>query len=55
MIDFDNSVENLEQPKIKSRKLGNRGYVNIVVLLAVIVGVTFISIQLGKFLYSIYG
>ena len=44
--------------KVRSRKLNNinnRGYVNIVVLMAVIVGVTLLSIQLGKFLYSIYG
>lgn len=47
----DSALEN----NVKKRKLGNKGYVNIVILMAVLVGVTLLSIQIGKFLYSIYG
>lgn len=42
-------------PKVKSRKLNRSGYVNAVVLMAILIGVTLLSIQLGKFLYSVYG
>ena len=46
-----------QQGMVKARrmKIGNRGYVNIIILMAVLVGVTLISIQIGKFLYDIYG
>ena len=40
---------------VGKKKLGNRGYVNIIILMAILVGVTILSIQLGKFLFSIYG
>lgn len=47
--------EVVARPKGRKLELGRKGYVNIVILMAILVGVTLISIQLGKFLYSIYG
>lgn len=34
---------------------GSKGFANLVILLVVLVGVTLISIELGKYLYSVYG
>lgn len=36
-------------------KKGSKGFTNLLILLVVLVGVTFISIELGKFLYNTYG
>ena len=51
------AIPERQQGMVKARrmKIGNKGYVNIIILMAVLVGVTFVSIQIGKFLYNIYG
>lgn len=36
-------------------KKGSKGFTNLIILVIVLVGVTFISIELGKFLYNTYG
>ena len=36
-------------------KKGSKGFTNLIILVVVLVGVTFISIELGKFLYNTYG
>lgn len=36
-------------------KKGSKGFVNLAILLIVLVGVTIFSIELGKFLYNVYG
>lgn len=36
-------------------KKGSKGFTNLIILIVVLVGVTFISIELGKFLYNTYG
>ena len=36
-------------------KKGSKGFTNLLILLVVLVIVTFISIELGKFLYNTYG
>ena len=33
----------------------SKGFVNLAILLVVLVGITFLSIQIGKYLYSVYG
>ncbi len=47
-------VENQEQAEQELPKK-NGGFVNLAILLVVLVGVTIVSIELGKFLYSVYG
>lgn len=34
---------------------GSKGFANLLILLVVLVGVTIVSIELGKFLYNVYG
>lgn len=48
-IATDAPVENIPEKK------GSKGFTNLIILVAVLVGVTFISIELGKFLYNTYG
>lgn len=45
----DAPVENIPEKK------GSKGFTNLIILVVVLVGVTFISIELGKFLYNTYG
>lgn len=33
----------------------NKGFVNLIILVVILVGVTIVSIELGKFLYNVYG
>ena len=42
-------VENIPEKK------GSKGFTNLIILVVVLVGVTLISIELGKFLYNTYG
>jgi len=44
-----NNEENADTVK------NNKGFVNLLILLVVLVGVTIVSIELGKYLYSVYG
>lgn len=39
----------------KSVEHASKGFANLLILLVILVGVTFASIELGKFLYSVYG
>ncbi len=48
------TVENANQPQPEEGKKSN-GFVNLAILLVVLIGVTIVSIELGKFLYSVYG
>lgn len=45
----------VETPENIPAKKGSKGFGNLLILLVVLVGVTFISIELGKFLYNTYG
>ena len=47
-------VENQEQA-VQELPKKNGGFVNLAILLVVLVGVTIVSVELGKFLYSVYG
>lgn len=47
-------VANVESP-VEDTKKGSKGFVNLAILLVVLVGVTLISIELGKYLYDVYG
>lgn len=46
-------VENTENSVLVRKK--SKGFVNLAILLVVLVGVTLISIELGKYLYNVYG
>ncbi len=48
------SVENNNASSTDTSKKSN-GFVNLAILLVVLIGVTIVSIELGKFLYSVYG
>lgn len=50
----NNPVEESTDETAPSGK-GSKGFVNLAILLVVLVGVTLISIELGKYLYSVYG
>lgn len=43
------------QPTNIPAKKGSKGFTNLLILLVILVGVTFISIELGKYLYNTYG
>lgn len=47
--DVQNSGEELNPNK------SNGGFVNLIILVVILIGVTIVSIELGKFLYSVYG
>lgn len=52
----NNPVEPVASEQVDDvAKNNNKGFVNLAILLAVLVGVTLISIELGKYLYSVYG
>lgn len=36
-------------------EIGSKGFANLAILVVILVGVTIVSIELGKFLYSVYG
>ena len=38
-----------------SEDKGSKGFVNLAILVVILIGVTLISIELGKYLYSVYG
>lgn len=48
----NSTVTEEENPEQKN---GSKGFVNLIILLVVLVGVTIASVELGKFLYSVYG
>lgn len=50
----NNPVEESTEDTVPEAK-GSKGFVNLAILLVVLVGVTLISIELGKYLYSVYG
>lgn len=43
-----------EEEEKKERK-ANQGFANLIILVVILIGVTIASIELGKFLYSVYG
>lgn len=49
----NNSVSTDEM--VQEQKSGSKGFVNLIILVVVLIGVTIASIELGKFLYSVYG
>jgi hypothetical protein len=49
----DNITANNEESNPSGK--GSKGFVNLIILLVVLVGVTLVSIELGKYLYSVYG
>ena len=49
------SATNEQSTEAVVAKKGSKGFVNLIILLGVLVGVTLISIELGKFLYNTYG
>ena len=53
----ETNVEQVQTSEITDEepKKGSKGFVNLAILLAVLIGVTIASIELGKFLYSVYG
>lgn len=56
----NNSVTNTTEVSNENQKLStnsekSKGFANLLILLVVLVGVTIASIELGKFLYSVYG
>lgn len=52
----NNPVENLENGENTTPEgKGSKGFVNLAILLVVLVGVTLVSIELGKYLYNVYG
>jgi len=46
---------NVEEQNVSVTERASKGFANLIILLIVLVGVTFISIELGKYLYSVYG
>ena len=56
----DNQAQSTENPQDTSTGTTeppkkNGGFVNLAIIMVVLIGVTVVSIELGKFLYSIYG
>lgn len=49
----NNPVEAEEETHVTEK--ASKGFANLLILLIILVGVTFASIELGKFLYSVYG
>lgn len=50
----NNPVESEEETGQDTRT-ASKGFANLIILLVILVGVTIVSIELGKFLYSVYG
>lgn len=48
-----NEAKNIEEVQAKHK--GSKGIANLLILLVILVGVTIASIELGKFLYNVYG
>lgn len=53
-VSLDGASESFSEENIEERS-GSRGFANLLILLVVLVGVTIVSIELGKFLYNVYG
>lgn len=53
--DLSMKNENVALEGDEDNKKSNRGFANLAILLVILVGVTIMSIELGKFLYSVYG
>jgi len=49
------SVNNNENVGVSEERKSSKGFANLLILLVVLIGVTIASIELGKFLYSVYG
>lgn len=47
--------ESKETGEVEVTDHASKGFANLLILLVVLVGVTIVSIELGKFLYSVYG
>ena len=54
VVDGNNQPSNEVASEVKVTKKSN-GFVNLAILLVILVGVTLVSIELGKFLYNTYG
>ena len=50
----NNPVEPVAEEVVEGTKK-SKGFVNLIILAVVLVGVTIVSIELGKYLYSVYG
>lgn len=50
-----NVAGNNNEENVNPTDKGSKGFANLLILLVVLVGVTIVSIELGKFLYSVYG
>ena len=53
MQTFVNEVKSIEE--VQAEHKGSKGIANLLILLVILVGVTIASIELGKFLYNVYG
>lgn len=51
----NNVVNNGENTDAEQTSKGSKGFVNLIILVVILVGVTIVSIELGKFLYNVYG
>lgn len=50
----NNATETTTEDSAPTGK-GSKGFVNLAILLVVLVGITLVSIELGKYLYNVYG
>ncbi len=53
MQTFVNEAKSIEE--VQAEHKGSKGIANLLILLVILVGVTIASIELGKFLYNVYG
>lgn len=54
----NNGVDNINNQNLEeglNPNKSNGGFVNLIILVVILIGVTIVSIELGKFLYSVYG
>ena len=54
-VSVEEQKEMQKVEEVQKNHIGSKGIANLLILVIILVGVTFASIELGKFLYSVYG